>query len=91
MRDFDSELLSSASGAKAPWNSSDAMPTYESGRTFRAKIVMTEPDMKEIEACLRCPYPECHNCFDYWKSAFANIRYDTHKNRKKGGKRRAGL
>ena len=47
--------------------------------------------MKEIEACLRCPYPECHNCFDYWKSAFANIRYDTHKNRKKGGKRRAGL
>lgn len=64
------DIVRAAAGAVRPWDSIDAIP-------YRAKLKVS--NQREINICLCCPYPECHNCFDAWKNAFANIRYDRKK------------
>lgn len=76
------ELTAAAAGSRLPWRSNDSLSVATKGSPVVVKQY-EDDEQWQIDACLRCPYPECHNCFDAWKTAFANIRYDTHKNRKK--------
>lgn len=69
----DRDILAQAAGAVRPWNSTDSVQ-------YRATMKLT--DEWEIQACLNCPYPECFNCWDYWRTAMSNVRNDTHKNRR---------
>ena len=66
--------------AVRPWQSMDAEP-----ETRMKRIGLVYTNQREIEICLSCPYPTCHNCFDAWKNAFGNIRNTTYRPKK--GKR----
>jgi len=83
-------LIASVSGARLPWRSTDALNVTSSGKAITVKKI-SQDEQWQINACLNCPYPECHNCFDAWKSAFANIRYDTHPKTKKRKKANARI
>ena len=73
MTAYGNTLLHAVAGAVRPWESVDAIQ-------YRATLKVS--NQREIDICLRCPSPECHNCFDAWKNAFGNIRYSTNKTRR---------
>ena len=76
------ELKAAASGAVLPWRSDDKPFSKEQLSD------LTLAPQWEIDACLDCPFPECHDCFYAWKNAMGNIRNDTHKSAKKQAKKR---
>ena len=65
-------LLVSAAGAKEPWNSTDSTRGDEVKNS--AANDFSAAEKWEIERCLNCPFPECHDCFNAYRNAFRNIR-----------------
>ena len=65
-------LLVMAAGAREPWNSTDS--TRGDGIKNSADNDFSRAEKWEIERCLNCPFPECHDCFNAYRNAFRNIR-----------------
>ena len=73
-------LLVMAAGAREPWNSTDS--TRGDGIKNSADNDFSRAEKWEIERCLNCPFPECHDCFNAWRTAFSNIRNQTYHKKK---------
>ena len=74
-------LLVMAAGAREPWNSTDSTRGDELKNS--ADNDFSRAEKWEIERCLNCPFPECHDCFDAYKAKFGYIRQQPKKRRKK--------
>lgn len=63
--------------ATVPWRSIYAEPA---DRRVKSMVVSAE-DQRQIDICLNCPYPECHDCMGAWK-LLHNARPRNRKKRK---------
>lgn len=76
IKGFDSSEYGYITATK-PWSSSYA--DVLNHQTDRLSDLFM--DQKQIDMCLNCPYPECIECIDGWKT-IRSIGYPPKKNKK---------